>query len=111
MDVVQSIKKDLLAIWDLVERYEVERVVMGHPLNMDGSRGETARGVEEFSRKLKGRLKVPVVLWDERLSTIAAERVLLEGNVSRKNRREVIDKMAAVVILQNYLDNLKIDGK
>lgn len=100
----ESIKKDLLAIHILVEKHRVEEVVMGLPLNMDGSRGPKAREAEVFGRRLKGRVRVPVTFWDERLSTVAAERVLLEGDVRRQSRRNVIDKMAAVVILQNYLD-------
>ncbi len=107
----ESIKKDLLAIYELVEHHQAEQVVMGIPLNMDGSRGPAAFKVEEFARRLKGRLKVPVAFWDERLSTIAAQRVLLEGDVSRRGRREVIDKMAAVVILQNYLDSKNRDTR
>jgi putative holliday junction resolvase len=106
----QSIKKDLQGIFDLVEQHDAGLVVMGHPLNMDGSRGPAAEKAEEFARRLRGRLNVVVTLWDERLSTRAAERVLLEGNVSRKGRQDVIDKMAAVVILQGYLDSRKQTG-
>ena len=106
----QSIKKDLQEIFDLTQQHEAGLVVMGLPLNMDGSRGPAAEKAEEFARRLKGRLNIPVTLWDERLSTRAAERVLLEGNVRRKSRQDVIDKMAAVVILQNYLDSRSNTG-
>jgi putative holliday junction resolvase len=103
----QSIKKDLQGIFDLVQQHDVGLVVMGLPLNMDGSRGPAVEKAEEFAKRLRGRLSVAVTLWDERLSTRAAERVLLEGDVSRRNRQNVIDKMAAVVILQGYLDSNK----
>ena len=100
----ENIKKDLLAIFQLVETHQVEQVVLGLPRNMDGSLGPSAGQVKEFARRLKGRLQVPVVFWDERLSTRAAQRTLLEGDVSRRKRRDVLDKMAAAVILQGYLD-------
>ncbi len=100
----ESIKKDLLALYALVEEHQVERVVLGFPRNMDGSRGPAALQAEAFARRLKGRLQVPVDLWDERLSTAAAERALLEGDVSRRRRGRVIDQVAAALILQNYLD-------
>ncbi len=103
----KSIKKDLYEIHRLVEEYAAERVVLGLPLNMNGTRGPAAEHAEAFARRLKGRLRVPVTMWDERLSTVTAEKVLIEGDVRRKERREVIDKMAAVVILQSYLDFLK----
>ena len=106
----QSIKKDLQGIFDLVQQHDLGLVVMGLPLNMDGSRGPAVEKAEEFARRLRGRLSVAVTLWDERLSTRAAERVLLEGNVSRTSRQNVIDKMAAVVILQGYLDSNKNTG-
>ena len=100
----ENIKKDLLAIFELVETHQVEQVVLGLPRNMDGSLGPSAGQVKEFARRLKGRLQVPVVFWDERLSTRAAQRTLLEGDVSRRKRRDVLDKMAAALILQGYLD-------
>lgn len=100
----ESIKKDLLAIHTLVEDYRVEQVIMGLPLNMDGSKGPAAREAEAFARRLKGRVRVPVLMWDERLSTAAAERSLLEGDVSRRDRGRVIDRVAAAIFLQSYLD-------
>ena len=79
------------------------RVVLGHPRNMDGSRGESARRAEEFAALLTER-GLEVILWDERMSTVASERVLMEGNVRREDRKTYIDKMAAAFILQGYLD-------
>ncbi len=103
----QSIKKDMQHIYDLVEEYNASKVIAGLPINMNGTKGPTAEMVEAFTRRLKGRLTVPIVLWDERLSTLTAEKVLIEGNVRRNKRKNVIDKLAAVVILQNYLDSQK----
>jgi putative holliday junction resolvase len=103
----ESIKKDLLAIHTLVETYQVEKVVLGLPLNMDGRKGPAALRVEAFARRLQGRLRVPVVLWDERLSTVAAGKALREGEVGRREQGKVIDSMAAAIILQGYLDAVK----
>jgi putative Holliday junction resolvase len=92
----------LLAI---VKEYEVSQVVVGLPRMMDGSVGIQANKVMEFTDHLKESLSVPVEYWDERLSTLAAEQVLIEANVRREKRKKVIDKLAAVVILQSYLDS------
>jgi len=80
------------------------RVVVGLPLNMDGSSGPMAQRVVEFTGKLQAVLSVPIETWDERLSSREAERALLEGNLSRRKRRRLRDKMAAQIILQAYLD-------
>lgn len=96
--------QDLAEIKHLVQQYEVQKIVIGLPLNMNGTLGPAAREVEKWAEELKHALALEVVLWDERLSTVASERVLLEANVSRRKRKRVIDKMAAVFILQNYLD-------
>lgn len=95
---------DLAAIAALVEKFNVERVVIGLPLNMDGSMGPQALAALEFAGELQRRLNLPVETWDERLTTVAAEKVLLEGDVSRRGRKKVLDKLAAALILQNYLD-------
>ncbi len=95
--------QDLEAIGQLVRDLDVTRIVVGYPRSMDGTIGEQARRVERYARELERGLGVPVVLWDERLSTIAAER-LMRG---RKGKRRGIDAVAAAVILQSYLDYLK----
>ncbi|MGM0369589.1 MAG: Holliday junction resolvase RuvX [Bacillota bacterium] len=92
-------------IVSLVEQYNVDQVVVGLPKNMNGSLGPRAEKVLELVEKLEGELDIPVITWDERLSTIAAERTLIEADMSRAKRKNLIDKMAAVVILQNYLDS------
>jgi putative Holliday junction resolvase len=85
-------------------RHGVTRAVIGVPRNMDGSFGPRAKYVEAFAKKLEAALALPVVRIDERLTTRQAERVLLEADVSRARRRRVVDKMAAALILQGYLD-------
>lgn len=100
----KSLDKDLARLAELLQEYEVEEVVVGLPLNMNGSEGPEAQKARNFGEKIKARLKVPVIFWDERLTTMAAERTLLDADLSRAKRKKVIDKMAAVFILQNYLD-------
>ncbi len=85
---------------------DIAGIVVGLPRNMDGSEGPRAQSARAFARNLAGRLGRPVALWDERLSTVAAERVLIEADSSRKRRAEVIDKLAAAIILQGALDRL-----
>ncbi len=102
----KGIKEDLKQISQLVKKYDVEKIVVGLPKNMNGTLGPRAEKVLDFVKKLKGEVNLDVITWDERLSTVAAERTLIEADLSRKKRKEVIDKMAAVVILQNYLDSL-----
>ncbi|WP_077603127.1 Holliday junction resolvase RuvX [Oceanobacillus sojae] len=89
----------------IIEDSEVSRVVVGLPKNMNGSIGERGEASERYAAYLEEKYNLPVVLWDERLTTMAAERVLLEADMSRKKRKKVIDKMAAVMILQGYLDS------
>lgn len=94
---------------ELVKEYEVEKIVIGMPKNMNNTAGPRAEASQKYGRSLEKRLEIPIVFHDERLTTMQAERMLVEeANVSRKKRKEVIDKLAAVIILQNYLDlNIK----
>jgi putative Holliday junction resolvase len=96
--------EDFDRIRELVAEYEVGELVVGFPRNMDGSVGPRGEMCREFARSLQAKLQLPVQLWDERLTTAAAERTLLEADVSRKKRKQVIDKMAAALILQGYLN-------
>ncbi|MBC1851907.1 Holliday junction resolvase RuvX [Listeria seeligeri] len=89
---------------ELVLEYEVEKVVVGLPKNMNNTIGPRAESSKIYAEVLEARIGLPVVLWDERLTTTAAERTLIEADVSCKKRKEVIDKLAAVMILQSYLD-------
>jgi len=95
---------DLSQLAVLCAEFQVERLVLGFPLNMDGSAGPKAREIQEMGGILQEYLGLPVEYWDERLSTVAAQRTLLEADVSRQKRKKVIDKLAAVNILQGYLD-------
>ena len=98
-------KQDVPAIVRLVETHKVERIVIGFPKNMNNTLGEQAENVLKFSKLLEAHLSnVTVTLWDERLTTSAAEKVLLQANVSRKKRKNVVNILAAVLILQTYLD-------
>ncbi|MCM3765385.1 MULTISPECIES: Holliday junction resolvase RuvX [Bacillaceae] len=94
-------------IGQLIEEYQVSTVVIGLPKNMNGTIGPRGEASKRFADEVEQRFNVPTVLWDERLTTMAAERVLLEADVSRKKRKKVIDKMAASMILQGYLDSKK----
>jgi len=90
---------------ELIKEYEVTKAVVGLPKNMNGTIGPRGEICQEFAKNIERKFNIPVVLWDERLTTMAAERVLLEADVSRGKRKKVIDKMAAVMILQGYLDS------
>ncbi|MFJ7637311.1 Holliday junction resolvase RuvX [Peribacillus sp. NPDC097264] len=89
---------------EIIQEYEVSKIVIGLPKNMNGTIGPRGEISQEFAKRLEWKFKLPVFLWDERLTTMAAERVLLEADVSRSKRKKVIDKMAAVMILQGFLD-------
>ncbi|MDQ0231542.1 Holliday junction resolvase RuvX [Metabacillus malikii] len=91
---------------EIMDEFSVEKVVLGMPKNMNGTIGPRAEASQNFAEVLKKKFDVPVILWDERLTTMAAERMLISADVSRKKRKQVIDKMAAVMILQSYLDSL-----
>jgi putative Holliday junction resolvase len=100
----KSLEEDLARLREIARRYDVERWVVGMPRNMNGTYGPRAEETRRFMDALSERLGLPVEAWDERMTTMAAERVLLEADLSRAKRKKVIDKMAAAVILQGYLD-------
>ncbi|HEV8336092.1 MAG TPA: Holliday junction resolvase RuvX [Candidatus Polarisedimenticolia bacterium] len=106
-----SWKKDLARIRALLEEHEVARVVVGLPVRLDGTPGKSAERAMDLVRRLRGTTKVPVVTWDERLTTREAERRLIEADVSRARRKEVIDGMAASLILQGFLDAAGAPGE
>ncbi|HHV72177.1 MAG TPA: Holliday junction resolvase RuvX [Clostridia bacterium] len=99
-------EQDFLRIGQLIEEYEVERIVVGLPKNMNGTIGVKGEEILEFVEDLKKEFQVEVDLWDERLTTVAAEKSLIKADVRREKRKKVIDKLAAVLILQGYLDYL-----
>jgi putative holliday junction resolvase len=100
----QKIEGDLLKLAKLCQEYNISKIVLGFPRNMNGTVGPKGNEILEFGQMLGEQLALPIEYWDERLSTVAAERTLLEANVSRQKRKQVIDKLAAVNILQGYLD-------
>ena len=105
-----SWKKDLAAVRDLIARHEVQRVIVGLPVRMDGTPGEMARRSQEFIERLRPSVSVPIETWDERLTTAQAERILVEADVRRERRKQVIDSLAACLILQGYLDYRNAGG-
>nr|WP_330360083.1 Holliday junction resolvase RuvX [Terrisporobacter glycolicus] len=97
-------KKDIEEIKRIISEKQVNKIVSGLPKNMNGTVGSQGEKVQKFCELLKEETNLPIEFWDERLSTVAAERSLIEGNVRRENRKKVIDMLAAVIILQGYLD-------
>lgn len=106
-----KLRKTLARIEALVEEYEVEKIVIGLPKHMNNTIGERAEKSLELKEKLERRTGLPVVMWDERLTTVMAEQVLIESNVRREKRKQYIDKIAAVFILQGYLDSIHMEQK
>jgi putative pre-16S rRNA nuclease len=100
----KSMEDDLKEIAVIINQFEISKIVVGLPKNMNGTLGSQAETVLNWVEILKDRIQVPVLTWDERLSTVGASRVLLEADLSRRKRKKVIDKLAAVLILQGYLD-------
>ncbi|WP_166238732.1 Holliday junction resolvase RuvX [Paenibacillus turpanensis] len=101
---------DLARLKQLIEEYEVGEIVLGLPKNMNGSIGPRGELCIEYGKMLESVFGLRVMMWDERLTTVSAERTLLEADVSRKKRKAVIDKMAAAIILQGYLDSKTVKG-
>ncbi len=97
---------DLREIRDIVRQYGVEKIVVGLPKNMDGSLGPQAEMVLGFVQELREFLDIPIITWDERLSTVEATKILIKGDLSRKKRKQKVDMTAAGLILQSYLDSL-----
>ena len=102
-----KLRKTLARIKEIVEEYQVEKIVLGYPKNMNNTLGERIERTMEFKEAVEKRCNLPVILWDERLTTIAAEKSLIESNVRREHRKDYVDQIAAAFILQGYLDSLK----
>lgn len=100
----QSREKDFARLDEWIAQYDVGEIVVGLPKNMNGTIGPRGEICQAFASKLEAHTSLPIHLWDERLTTMAAERMLISADVSRQKRKKVIDKMAAVLILQGYLD-------
>ncbi|OIJ16619.1 Holliday junction DNA helicase RuvA [Anaerobacillus alkalilacustris] len=99
-------EKDWEKLKGLISELDINKIVVGLPKNMNGTIGPSGEACKAFSEEAKFRFNLPVILWDERLTTVAAERMLIAADMSRKKRKKVIDKMAAVMILQGYLDSV-----
>lgn len=104
----KTTKEDLQSLENIIDEKNIVKVVIGFPKNMNNTIGERGNKTLEFAEILKEAFpNLEIILWDERLTTVAAEKALLEANISRRSRKKVIDKIAAVLILQNYLDAQK----
>ena len=101
-----KLRRTLARIEELIAEYEVEKIVLGFPKNMNNTVGERAEKALEFGEMLKKRTGLEVIMWDERLTTVEANRTLMEASVRRENRKQYLDQLAAVFILQGYLDSL-----
>lgn len=99
-----KLRRTLARIEELILEYEVSEIVLGLPKNMNDTLGERAELSLEFKDKLERRTGLPVVMWDERLTTVSADKVMMEAGIRREHRKEYVDKIAAVFILQGYLD-------
>lgn len=104
-----KLRQTLARIEALVAEYEVEKIVLGLPKNMNDTIGERAELSLEFKEKLERRTGLPVVMWDERLTTVAADRAMMEAGIRRENRKDYVDKIAACFILQGYLDSCRME--
>lgn len=103
-----KLRKTCARIEEIIKEYEVTSIVMGLPLNMNDTEGERVEKTRAFGEMLERRTGLPMIYWDERLTTVAAEQILIESGVRRENRKAVIDKIAAGLILQGYLDHIRI---
>lgn len=99
-----KLRKTLAQIEELIEAYKVSFVVLGYPKNMNNTEGARVTATREFKEHIERRTGLDVVLWDERLTTMESERILMDAGVRRENRKAYIDKMAAAIILQSYMD-------
>ena len=105
-----KLRRTCARLEELIREYEVGRIVLGLPRHMNQDIGERAEKSIEFQKMLMRRTGLEVVMWDERLTTVAAERTLIESQVRREDRKKYIDKIAAVFILQGYLDSLRVNS-
>ncbi|MDO5650459.1 MAG: Holliday junction resolvase RuvX [Gallicola sp.] len=104
-----SNKEDFQKLKDYIDQYEIKTVVVGLPLNMNGTLGPSGEKAKKFGEKLKNKYGVEIIFQDERMTSVSATRVLIEGNVRREKRKQYVDKIAAVFILQSFLDTVRKD--
>ena len=106
-----KLRQTLARIEELIVEYEVQEIVLGLPRNMNATEGERVQLTMEFKEKLERRTGLPVHMWDERLTTVAADNAMMEAGIRRENRKEYVDMIAASLILQGYLDRLAMQRK
>lgn len=106
-DSENKIRKTYARIEELCREYEVEKIVLGYPKNMNGTDGERVEKTLKFKEDIERRTGLPVIMWDERLTTVSADKVMIESNIRRENRKEFVDEIAAMLILQNYLESIR----
>lgn len=99
-----KLRQTLARIEELIVEYEVEEIVLGNPKNMNATEGSRVELTNEFKEKLERRTGLPVVMWDERLTTVAADKAMMEAGIRREHRKDYVDMIAATLILQGYLD-------
>ncbi len=105
-----KLRQTLARIEELISEYEVTKIVLGLPLNMDDSEGERAVTSREFKDKIERRTGIPVTMWDERLTTVEADEIMNEARIRGKDRKEYVDMIAAQIILEDYLNSMKKGG-
>ena len=115
IDIIRRERADKLRrtyarIEELCREYEVGRIVLGYPKNMNNTEGERCERTKEFREALERRTGLPVILWDERLTTVAADNTMMESGIRRENRKDYVDEIAAMLILQGYLEYLRNTG-
>ncbi len=106
-----KLRQTLARIEELVNEYNVEKIVLGYPKNMNNTEGERCEKTKEFKEMLEKRTGLEVILWDERLTTVSADNAMMEMGIRRENRKEYVDEIAAIFILQGYLDYLSNQPK
>lgn len=106
-----KLRRTLARIEELIVEYEVEEIVLGLPKNMNATEGARAELTQEFREKLERRTGLPVIMWDERLTTVAAQRTMIEAGIRREKRKSYVDKIAAALILQGYLDKRSMQAR
>lgn len=102
-----KLRQTIARIEEIVQEYGVERIVLGYPKNMNNTEGDRCEKTVQFKEMLEQRLHLPIELWDERLTTVSADALMMETGIRREHRKEYVDKIAAMFILQGYLDSLQ----
>lgn len=103
----KSLKEVKQKLKEIIEQYEISQIVVGHPLNLRGEVAAAATQVQTFVQKIKMEVNLPIILWDERFTSVEAERILRQLNISPSRNKSKIDQISAMIVLQNYLDSLK----